>query len=690
MKRILYLMLCLLIIFSFAVPASAETSTNDLPYDSYVYRNGETPLAVPAPYSCDQTFEASDFGIDSFKSMSDLYYNGERLFICDSGNNRIIILDSSFRLIHIVTQFENNGVADTFNEPTGVYERDGVIYIADSKNSRIVEIDSETFALKKILNRPEISLLEDDYTYTPQKLTVDAAGNIYVIAEGINRGLIEIDENGEFSTFLGAPSVVPDFIEQIWRRIASKEQRAKLDKYVPTEYNALYMDDYGFIYAVAKNTENTPFVKLNSQGTDVLQFKEQFGDEKYVSPDGLLLNPYFIDLAIDQKGFYYLLDSQQGKIYVYTDQGKLLYAFGANGSQQGTFYSASAIELVDNKLLVIDSSKNTLNVYKLTEFGSNVMNAVSAHNDGKYEQARGYWQEVHSMCSHYPMAIIELANLDVIDGNCKKAMTQLKAIGATEEYDEAFSAWRSDFLRSNMVVVIFAIIVVTVALVLGVKLIKKTKLWTKISKTPLYEKYSYGSYAMFHPFDGFWDIKRENRGSLGGALLTLALFTVLYGVRAQFSGYIVLGKQSSQINALYQCAMILLPLLMFVVANWCFTTLMDGEGTFKDIVIFSCYALKPYVVFSIPMFIFSHILSSEELMIYNMLDILTLLWVLALLFIGMMMTHNFSLSKTVLTAVCTLVGVCLILFIVLLLLNIVQDVTDFVMSLYNEIAFRTY
>ena len=103
MKRILYLMLCLLIIFSFAVPASAETSTNDLPYDSYVYRNGETPLAVPAPYSCDQTFEASDFGIDSFKSMSDLYYNGERLFICDSGNNRIIILDSSFRLIHIVT-----------------------------------------------------------------------------------------------------------------------------------------------------------------------------------------------------------------------------------------------------------------------------------------------------------------------------------------------------------------------------------------------------------------------------------------------------------------------------------------------------------------------------------------------------------------------------------------------------------
>lgn len=690
MKRIICLMLCLLMIFSFAVTVSAETSTNDLPYDSYVYRNGETPLAVPAPYSCDQTFEASDFGLESFQSMSDLYYSGDRLFICDSGNNRIIILDSSFKLIHTVSEFDNNGVIDTFNAPTGVYCRNGSIYIADSKNSRIVQIDADTYSLKKILNRPEISLLEDDYTYTPLKLTVDAAGNIYVIAEGINRGLIEIDENGEFSTFLGAPSVVPDFIEQIWRRIASKEQRAKLDKYVPTEYNALQIDDYGFIYAVAKNTENTPFVKLNSQGTDVLRFEDAFGDSNYVSSDGLVLNPYFIDLAIDQNGFYYLLDSQQGKIYVYTDQGKLLYAFGANGSQKGTFYSASSVELVGDLLLVIDSSKNTLNVYKLTEFGGCVMSAVDAQSNGEYEQAQTYWNEVQSMCSHYPMAIIELANLDVIDGNYKSAMTSLKAIDAIDEYDEAFSAWRSDYLRSNMVTMIFAGIAIVIALILGIKLLKKTKLWLKISENDLYRKYAYGSYAMRHPFDGFWDIKRENRGSLGGALITLALFTVLYGIRSQFSGYIVLEEESSQINALYQCAMMLLPLLLFIVANWCFTTLMDGEGTFKDIVIFSCYALKPYIVFSVPMFIFSHVLSGEELMIYNMLDILTLLWILALLFVGMMMTHNFTLSKTVLTTICTLVGVCLILFIILLLLNIVQDVTDFVMSLYNEIAFRTY
>ena len=690
MKRILCPLLCVALLLSFAIGASAEASTNDLPYDSYVYRDGKTALSVPAPYACAETYTAADFGLDSFQSMTDLYYNGELLYICDSGKNRIIVQNSRFEIVRVIAGFDNNGVQDTFDTPTGVYERNGIIYVADSRKSRIVELDATTYELRKILPRPEISLLEENYTYTPQKITVDAAGRVYVIAEGINRGLIELDENGKFSTFLGAPSVVPDIFQMIWRKFATDEQRAKLEKFVPTEYNALYMDDYGFIYAVAKNTESTPFVKLNSQGTDVLRFEESFGDEDYINSEGLVLLPYFVDFAIDQSGFYYLLDSQQGKIYVYTDLGKMLYAFGANGSQQGTFYSASSIELIGNQLLVIDASKNTLNLYDLTAFGNTVMNAVLAQNAGEYEQARTHWKSVKTMCSHYPMAVVELAQLDSLDGKYFEAMNALKAAGAIDEYDDVFTDWRSDFMRENMVWILLTVIVAAIVLAVAVKLVKKSRLWQRLVSADLYQKYVYGSYAMKHPFDGYWDIKRENRGSLGGALLTLLAFTLCYGIRAQFSGYIVTGEDSSKINALFQCAMILLPLLLFVVSNWCFTTLMDGEGTFKDIIVFSCYALKPYVVMSLPMFIFSHVLASEELMIYNVLDGITLVWMLALLFAGMMMTHNFTVGKTVLTTLCTLVGICLLLFIALLLLNIVQDVTDFIRSLYSEISFRAY
>ena len=689
MKKIIVLFLCAIFAIS-AFGVNAQSSDDSMPYDSYVYRWSDTALSIPAPFVCEDTYNAADFGLDTFTSLSDIYTSNGKIYLCDSGNNRIVVLDSDWHFVAVIESFDNNGINDIFNNPTCIYERNEILYIADSLNSRIIELNVSDYSFVKELNRPEISLLDDDYTYTPLKITVDTAGRVYVIAEGVNRGLIELDSNGEFSTFLGAPSVVPNFFELIWRKIATKEQRDKLEKYVPTEYDSLYLDDYGFIYAVSKNTENQPFVKLNSQGTDVLQFEDNFGDSEYVDGSGLVLNPYFVDLAVDEDNCYYLLDSQQGKVYVYTQDGNQLYTFGANGSQQGTFYSASAIEIINDRICVIDASKNTINIFKKTEFGNMVTGAVKAQNDGEYDAARTLWENVQHMCSHYPMAIIGIAQLDIIDGNYKQALVNLKAIDATELYDKAFKKIRDEFVGRYMGWIILVIVIIIFALIYGTKLLKKIGIFKKISGNELYKKYAYGTYAMKHPFDGFWDIKREERGSLSGAILTFVIFVVLYGIRSQFTGYNVLGVDSSKINALSKCVAIVLPIILFIVANWCFSTLMDGEGTFRDIVIFTFYSLKPYVWASIPMLLVSQIVTSEEIVIYNLVDILVLLWVLALLFVGMMMTHNYSFGKTVLTTVCTLVGICLLLFIVLLILNVAQDVVDFVKSLYSEIAYRSY
>ena len=55
-----------------------------------------------------------------------------------------------------------------------------------------------------------------------------------------------------------------------------------------------------------------------------------------------------------------------------------------------------------------------------------------------------------------------------------------------------------------------------------------------------------------------------------------------------------------------------------------------------------------------------------------------------------MMTHDYSLSKSVLSVLLIFVGICLIIFILLLLLNIVQEVYRFVYNSYSEITFRSY
>ena len=56
----------------------------------------------------------------------------------------------------------------------------------------------------------------------------------------------------------------------------------------------------------------------------------------------------------------------------------------------------------------------------------------------------------------------------------------------------------------------------------------------------------------------------------------------------------------------------------------------------------------------------------------------------------MMITHDYSFLKNVLTTVLTIVGICLMIFIGLLFINILQDILSFGLNIYKELIFRTY
>ena len=688
-KRICCLLACLALL----TPAAAAMSEYpvDTPYEAYVYDLEDEPLTVPAPFACERTVTGQDILHEDLKEISDIFFDGRgRLYICDTGNNRVLVTDTDFRMIGVLGTFDNGSGDDSLERPTGVYVRDDTILVADSARERIVVFDRETLAFRRIFARPEISVLEEDYSYKPLKVISDVAGRMYVISEKLNQGLIQLDEDGQFTSFLGAPSVVPNLAEIIWRKLATKKQREAMDQFVPTEYNALLIDESGFIYAVSQTSEAEAVVKLNSEGKNVLTGPDHFGDSLYKDQNGNTVKPYFVDVVLAENGSYYVLDSYQGKIYAYDEEGDLLYAFGANGSQMGTFYSASAIELVDGRLYVTDSSKGTISVFAPTGFGNMVHSALKYHRDGHYEQARELWQAIEKQCSSYPLAEVGLARIDIQDGQYSRAMERLKPLHEEKYYAIAFEKWRNQWIRDHFVWLAAGLALLVAALIVLPRFVRRLKPVQKLKASAGYQKYRYGTYVMFHPFDGFWDIKREKRGDARTATVILGLFILLYAVRAQFSGYVVTGTVSSEVNALLSVLSILLPLMRWVISNWCFTTLMSGEGTMKDIYTVTAYALKPYVIAAVPLFILSHILTANEAAFYHVLDTVVMLWVLALIFFGMMMVHDYSLSKALLTLVLTVVGICLIVFIALLFVNIVQDVFFFIMDIYQEISFRFY
>ena len=90
------------------------------------------------------------------------------------------------------------------------------------------------------------------------------------------------------------------------------------------------------------------------------------------------------------------------------------------------------------------------------------------------------------------------------------------------------------------------------------------------------------------------------------------------------------------------------------------------------------------------MLLVSRVIGEDELVFYDFANAVILIWVFILLFVGLMITHDYSLSKAVLSVILILVGICLILFIMLLLIHIIQEVYLFVYNSYSEVTFRSY
>lgn len=698
MKKWMYFVTALLITVTVAGSTAKAESTNynmNIPYYSYTYDTDDDVIQTPAPYTVSKVLKGSDMGIANFQSLQDVFYDEEtgNIILTDTEACTVTVLDKEYQVLKVIQAFDNQGVEDTLNKPSSTCVRDGKLYIADTGNARILRFDVDDFTLQKVLGKPEISILGENYEYKPYRMAIDLAGRLYVIATDINDGILLLNEEGEFIRFVAAPDVEISLWTKFLKLFMTKAQKENLEKAVPTEYSSMVMDPKGFLYLTSSDSTVNPITKLNTQGTDILKYddnKYPDGDASHRLTASVSVQSTFVDVAVREDNLYAALDTKMGRIFVYDQEGKLLYAFGGLGSQEGTFYAPSSIDMYGDTILVTDNFYGTLTIFKRTEFGSVVDEATNLMLKGEYDKAGNLWNDLLRMCPNYNAANINLARVEIQNKEYKAALTRLEGTSDMDYYSKAYEGVREQLLSEN-----FTWIVVAVAVLLVLWIVKKVtkksfSLKERLEKYRLYREVHYSNHTMFHPFDGFGDLKHEKRGSLKAANILVVLFILVYALRVQFSGYIFTETLPSEVNTLYEIVKIVIPLALWVVANWCFTSLMDGEGTMKDIYVATAYALRPYIITGIPMWILSHCLSADEAFIYTTFQSIIMAWMLGLMFLGMLVTHDYSLSKAIIVTILTLIGMCLMLFLALTFSNIIQKVYDFAMDLYREFIYRTY
>lgn len=198
----------------------------------------------------------------------------------------------------------------------------------------------------------------------------------------------------------------------------------------------------------------------------------------------------------------------------------------------------------------------------------------------------------------------------------------------------------------------------------------------------------YALYVITHPFDGFWDLIHEKRGSIAAANTFLILFLIIRVLKLILTNFQFISAPIQHINVFEEMGSLLLPFIVLCVANWAMTTLFEGKGRFKDIYMGMCYALVPYIIIQLPMILVSNMLTYEEGSLYSVMLSISVIWCVFLVFVGLMEIHDYGPGKTFIFLIVTVVGAAVILFLLLVFFSLLSDALAFFVSFYREIVFR--
>lgn len=444
----------------FAIPLCAgilcTMNVGAVSYRNYTYNMDGTAGAEPQAYIPEAAYTGADLGAGDFSKPQDVFVSESgKIYVADTGNNRIVVTAADFSLLQIISGFENNGVFDTFSQPHGVFcDTSENLYIADTQNGRIVMLDRDG-ALVRVITAPQSDLLENSYEFVPIKVAADYAGRVYVVSQNCDQGIVQYNPDGSFLGYFGSIKTQSTVWELFWRSVATKSQKEAMSKIVPTEYSSIDVDADGFVYGTvsmidtSKDFDASMFLhKLNSMGTDVLKrngSNPPCGDILYEQDEDTeqWLISRFADVAVQDNGIYSALDTQRGRIFTYSSNGELLFVFGGLGTTLGSFGMPSAIDTTaDNRFIVLDSKYNQLVVFEPTQYGALILQAELANSRREYEKSRELWLETLKYTSKSELVFSKIGDIYNSEGNYEKAMEYMRLANDRSGYSEAYQNLR--------------------------------------------------------------------------------------------------------------------------------------------------------------------------------------------------------------------------------------------------------
>ena len=472
MKKII----AILLLAAFAAGLAAAWAEDGYSGSSnYLYDSNGKAVPVPPAYIHERTYMASDFeDLKSLKAMQSACVKNGRIYV--SCTTQLLILTEDFELIHALTGYTDlEGHSVDFDSNAGIFVTEaGDYYICEPNRSRVLHFSAEN-ELIRVLDEPGITGVDAAVKYRPTNIAVDDAGRMFVVAKGMYEGIVELNPDGSFANFFGVNEVRFNLWSLLWRTVATDAQRSKQSLWLPTDFTNLCIDRDGFIFATVQSSSAAESVmRLNAKGENILRVDD---DDEYPSGD-LWTNQAtstgapvgaseFAAVDTNDFGVYMCLDITRSRVFAYNEDGKLLFVMGGPGNREGYFRGPVDVDFLENRIMVLDSTAETIEVFRATDYGIALMNAVRAQYEYDYAAAEVYWREALSYNQNLFLAYSGIGRAMLRSGDAEGALEFLKNGDDRKYYSKALEKVRNAKLKTYLIPVFLSVVGLAAAVKAG-------------------------------------------------------------------------------------------------------------------------------------------------------------------------------------------------------------------------------
>ncbi|MFA6735478.1 MAG: YIP1 family protein [Saccharofermentanales bacterium] len=670
------------------------------PYEGYNYNSWGVSVPAPNAYSPNAIINGSSLGTVPLLQPSDMFYKDGVLYVLDAGNSRVLILNSEYDLIKEINVFHSSdGSEEILQDPQSIFvDAEGNLIIADTNALRVIICDQEGNILRT-LSRPDSDIFPESLEFKPEKVISDKQGNIYVLCTGFYYGAVVYDAKDRFAGFFGANLVdvsLQQLSDMFWRMFMTRTQKSFVSKYVPVDYSSMDIDNEDFIYTCSRTSNSRNEIKkLNPLGSNILQAeitydplnKSDYGELEKLWYNGSYIDTRFNDIDISDRGIINALDFTYGRIFQYDQDSNLLSVFGGMGSQSGMFKMPVAIESVKDDVLVLDSDKASITVFKLTEYGQLVLDATVMYNEGMYSEAMDQWDKVIMQNHNSELAYRGIGRAYLQQGDYSKALQYLKDGQDRAGYSKAFGYYRSQIVRENFPFIASFAALTALIFIFWDKIRRKIRKHFPDSGTS--GRFVNPFRVMLHPIDGLEEVRsQKGKGQFFVSIVIIVFWFLISIIERQGTGFIFNLDRPEGLDLLLMAAKTAGIFLLFVVCSWAVGSLNQGEASLIKLINITSCAIFPYVLALLIKTIISNFIVYEEGALLEWALTFVLLYSMLMLFIGNMKSHQYTVSKTFASLALSGISMMIAAFVMILIFSLIQQLTIFVMTLYNEILFR--